>query len=81
LDETGNLVAQEDRLDAPAWNWQEGDVVAQVHRLALPPSLPEGSVIPAVGIYRRVDMTRLPVSMDDHIVGDQVFLSPVGITE
>ncbi len=79
LDGAGNLIAQEDRLDAPAWSWQRGDVVAQVHRLTLPPGLPEEAVVLAVGVYRRADMARLSVSMDGKLVGDQVFLSPVDV--
>jgi len=79
LDTAGQLVAQEDRLDAPAWAWHEGDVVAQVHRLTLPSTLPDKAVVLAVGIYRRVDMTRLPVSSGDLGVGDSVFLAPVDV--
>jgi hypothetical protein len=81
LDRTGTPVAQEDRLDAPAWAWREGDRIAQIHRLSLPPTLPEGSLILAVGVYRRTDMSRLSVSMDGRVIGDAVFFSPVDVTE
>jgi hypothetical protein len=79
LDGTGTLIAQEDRLDAPAWDWQKYDVVAQVHRLALPRELSQPLVALEVGMYRRADMSRLPVLVDDAVIGDCVFLEPVKV--
>lgn len=81
LDRAGMLVSQEDRLDAPAWAWREGDAVVQVHRLVLPSNLPDAELVLALGIYRRSDMRRLPVLLGGKVVGDQVFLSPVEIVE
>jgi hypothetical protein len=81
LDATGGLLAQEDRLDAPAWDWQKGDVIAQSHRVLLPRDLASGLVNLEVGVYRRADLRRLPVLVDDHVVGDSVFFSPVDVKE
>lgn len=80
LDGTGALVAQEDRLDAPAWDWREYDVVAQIHRFALPPDLSQSLVTLEVGVYQRADLSRLPVLVDGAIIGDRVFLEPVRVT-
>jgi hypothetical protein len=83
LDTTGALIAQEDRLDAPAWDWQEGDVIAQSHRIALPRGCPQGPVNLEVGVYRQADLRRLPVLVSDidgaetSAIGDAVFLQPV----
>jgi hypothetical protein len=88
LDSTGTLVAQEDRLDAPAWDWREGDVIAQSHRIVLPSDLPQGLLNLEVGVYRRGDLTRLPVFVDDSravqagsvgAIGDSIFLQPVRV--
>jgi hypothetical protein len=73
----GNVVGQEDRLDAPAWDWQAGDVVAQIHSFALQPDLPAGPVVLEVGVYRRSDGLRLPVLVDGGVVGDRVLLQPL----
>ena len=80
LDAAGVVVGQEDRLDAPAWDWQAGDVIAQIHRFTLPADLPLGSISLEVGAYRRADLARLPVLVDGSVVGDRVLLQPVEVT-
>ncbi len=62
LDAAGNLVTQQDRLDAPAWQWGAGDRFVQVHTLNLDATLPPGAYALAVGFYTRADMTRLPLT-------------------
>ena len=79
LDESGVIVGQEDRLDAPAWDWQMGDVIVQIHRLALPANLAEGPLVLEVGVYRRSDGIRLPVLVEGNVVGDSVLLPPVEV--
>jgi hypothetical protein len=81
LDAMGTLIAQEDRLDAPAWDWQRGDVIAQSHRVVIPRDLSPGLVYLEVGVYQQSDLTRLPVLEDDRVIGDCVFFSPVGVKE
>ncbi|MDY6878023.1 MAG: hypothetical protein SWK90_17715 [Chloroflexota bacterium] len=80
LDAAATIVAQEDRLDAPAWDWQAGDVIAQLHRFTLPPDISPGPVALKVGAYRRADLTRLPVLVDGIVVSDHVLLQPVEVT-
>jgi 4-amino-4-deoxy-L-arabinose transferase-like glycosyltransferase len=79
LNEAGNIVGQEDRLDAPAWDWQAEDVIAQIHRFTLPADLSEEPVTLEVGVYRRSDGARLPVVMDGSIAGDRVLLQSLEI--
>jgi hypothetical protein len=55
----GQIVAQEDRLDAPAYGWREGDLIAQVNRLALPAE--SGAVAIEIGLYNSETGDRLPV--------------------
>lgn len=81
LDGAGNIVGQEDRLDAPAWDWQKDDVIAQIHRFALQPDLSAGPIALEVGIYRRSDGLRLPVLVEGSVVGDRVTLQPLEIVD
>jgi 4-amino-4-deoxy-L-arabinose transferase-like glycosyltransferase len=73
LDETGQIVAQDDRLDAPAWNWRAGDAFAQVHEIRLDDVSP-GVYDLAAGIYNRHTMERLAAVIEGAEVGDRVLL-------
>jgi hypothetical protein len=79
LDESRSIVGQEDRLDAPAWDWQPGDVIVQIHRFALPADLSPGTITLNVGVYRRSDGLRLPVAVDGNAAGDHVLLQTLEI--
>ncbi len=81
LDGAGNVIGQEDRLDAPAWDWQAGDVIAQIHRFALQPAFSEGPIVLEVGVYRRSDGLRLPVLAEGSVVGNRVLLQPLEIVK
>lgn len=61
LDESGNHFAQRDSLEAPSWDWQPGDVIIQVHPIAIPPDTAPGVYPAIVGIYDRQSRERLPV--------------------
>jgi hypothetical protein len=76
------VVAQEDRLDAPAWNWHSGDVVAQLHRLTLDPEVAGGVYHLEVGIYDNHDpeLARFPVVVDGEEIGDSIRLRSVEVT-
>jgi 4-amino-4-deoxy-L-arabinose transferase-like glycosyltransferase len=80
LDADGTIVGQEDRLDAPAWNWRAGDTFVQLHRVQIPADTPPGQYSVAVGIYNRHSRKRLPVVADGVKVSDRVFLEPVRVT-
>ncbi|MFN2229328.1 MAG: hypothetical protein ACK2VA_06135, partial [Anaerolineae bacterium] len=81
LDGAGNVVGQEDRLDAPAWDWQAGDVVVQIHRFELQSDLGAGPIALEVGIYRRSDWVRLSVLVDGNVVGDSVLLQSLEVVD
>jgi hypothetical protein len=80
LDGTG-VVGQEDRLDAPAWNWRSGDVLAQLHRFRMDPDAPPGLYQLEVGIYTDRDMARLPIIVKGATVDDRILLQPLEIVD
>jgi len=75
------VVAQEDRLDAPAWNWHAGDVVIQLHYLAIDAGTAPGLHRVEVGFYRDRDenLARLPVVVDGGRVDDHLILDTVEV--
>lgn len=90
----GNIVAQQDRLDAPSWNWHPGDLFVQLFRISLPADLVPGTYRLILGAYTvpdRVDavltghepdptMPRLPVLANGQIIGDFIELPPLEVT-
>jgi 4-amino-4-deoxy-L-arabinose transferase-like glycosyltransferase len=79
LDAEGEIVGQDDRLDAPAWDWRAGDTFAQIHRIQLGDSVRPGSYDLAVGVYNRHTAIRLPV-VGGTVVDDRVFLDLVRVS-
>lgn len=61
LDEEGNIVAQDDRLDAPSASWQTGDIVVQMHHLAIPAEATPGTYTVVAGLYDRGSQQPLAV--------------------
>ncbi len=61
LNADGTILLQRDSLDAPAWDWQNGDTIMQVHRLAVPADTKAGEYAAEVGLYDRVTGERLTV--------------------
>jgi hypothetical protein len=58
----GSIMAQQDRLDVPAYGWRTGDVIAQVHHIDLPPDLRKGAL--TIGLYNPDTNARLPVTIN-----------------
>jgi hypothetical protein len=79
LDANGAVVGQEDRLDAPAWNWQPGDAFVQLHRLTVKKDLPPGDYQLLIGVYQRNTLKRLTVYTGDKIADDHVLLGSVQV--
>jgi hypothetical protein len=82
------VVAQQDRLDAPAWNWHPGEVFAQVHRLVIGDDVVTGLYPLEVGAYTRpipspIDpnppTTRLALFVDGQPVSDRILLPPLEV--
>ncbi len=78
LNAAGNIVGQQDRLDAPAWDWQAGDVIAQLHRFTLPPDA-TGTLTLEVGAYKPTDLTRLPILVNGITTDNRILLTPVEV--
>ncbi|NLE44785.1 MAG: glycosyltransferase family 39 protein [Chloroflexi bacterium] len=82
------VIAQEDRLDAPAWNWRPGEIFAQVHTLKIGDDVPPGQYPVAVGAYTRDMPTpiepdpateRLVIDVGGGVVADHILLPPIRI--
>ena len=56
-----SILVQQDRLDIPSWGWQTGDIVVQIHQLALPADAAAGEYQVIVGMYDRPSLQRTPV--------------------
>jgi hypothetical protein len=82
LDPAGTVMAQRDSLEAPAWGWQAGDLILQIHPVFIPPETAAGRYETIVGIYDRLSGDRLPVHDDQgQIAGDRVFVVPLVVNE
>lgn len=89
----GSVPAQNDRLDAPSWNWHPGDRFVQLFRLPLPADLSPGIYRLIAGAYTtpdRVDavlsghepdpaMPRLPVLKNGEASGDYIDLPAIEV--
>jgi hypothetical protein len=81
LDGGNAVVGQEDRLDAPAWNWRSGEVFAQVHRFRMDADAPAGLYQLEVGIYTDHNLERLPIIVDGASIDDHILLQPLEILD
>jgi 4-amino-4-deoxy-L-arabinose transferase-like glycosyltransferase len=93
LDSENQIIAQQDRLDAPSWEWQPGDIFLQLHHLRLAAEAPPGSYTLIAGVYTtpdRVDavlaghepdpaMPRLSIYAGDELLDDHLVLSTLEI--
>ena len=72
----GAVAAQDDRLDASAASWRAGDMLAQVHRLAVRPGTPPGAFPVRVGVYTLPSLSRLDVHGGDTVLIGSVEVTP-----
>ncbi len=79
LGSDGQIIGQLDRLDVPSWHWEPGDAFVQLHRFPTDAEVRPGVYPLAVGLYQREDSRRLPISMEDVVVGDRILLRPVKV--
>jgi hypothetical protein len=62
VDESGEIVAQDDRLGAPSEHWQTGDLIIQLL------TLPESTAELRLGVYDPADRRRLMVDGAEYFV-------------
>ena len=74
LDETGQIVAQNDALDVRVEGLQPGDQLAQLHTLFLPPELPPGRYALQMGLYESETFARFTVPVGADRTVDRVLL-------
>jgi hypothetical protein len=82
LDDASQIIGQQDRLDAPAWNWSPGDLLVQLHRFSIEADLTPGLYPLEIGVYvRKPGYPRLPVydSTDPSLVSDHILLPPIEV--
>jgi len=84
----GPVLAQQDLIGYPSWQWQPGDEFAQVHRFVIPPDTGPGQYPLEVGVYMRdipsavqpnPPTVRLMVYDGDEVTGDRVLLPPLPV--
>jgi hypothetical protein len=86
LNEEGGLVSQHDGVPAggrPTWSWQDAEVVADRHRLAVPQDVLSRteSYTVSVGLYDYATQERLPVVRSDgtRLPDDRIPLQPIPV--
>ncbi len=57
----GTILAQADRLDAPSWDWEAGDMIVQVHQIYIGGEVDLGEYETLVGVYDRITNKRLAI--------------------
>ncbi len=75
LGANGQIVAQQDQLDAPSEDWRPGDLIAQVNRVVIPPG--SGQVWVQVGLYNPESAERLPVIVEGREIDRRLLLRQV----
>jgi hypothetical protein len=77
LSDDGNIIAQQDLLSVPSWQWQTGDVILQIHQIWLAPELEPGVYETAVGLYSESTEVRVPITDS---TDDRAFVTPLQIS-
>jgi hypothetical protein len=71
----GSIGAQADQLDASAFGWRSGDLIAQIHHLALPDR--SGTYWIEIGLYNVDSGHRLPVMLAGREIDHRLLLYQV----
>jgi hypothetical protein len=83
---TGVPLAQADQLDAPSGSWVAGDWLVQLHEFVVPEGTAVGQYPVTIGLYTCLDSAceqtkRLPVQQNGSVIGDNLQLTELVITE
>jgi 4-amino-4-deoxy-L-arabinose transferase-like glycosyltransferase len=83
LNDRGELVTQFDQPpgggSVPTSTWQEGQTLHDAYPLPIPSSLSAGIYTIHIGMYTQPSLQRLPVYINDQVIGDSVVLSSIEI--
>ncbi len=82
----GVPLAQADRLDAPSSSWVAGDWLVQLHTFVVPVETAVGHYPLTIGLYSCLDPAckqteRLPVQQNGIVIGDNLQLTELMVTE
>jgi hypothetical protein len=82
MDNAGDIIAQQDSLEAPSWDWLEGDIFLQVHPVTIPGGVAPGLYKTTVGAYDRSSGERTPLlNPAGEIVDNRAFVVPLEVNE
>lgn len=81
LNSTGQVISGYDGFGAPPNRWIAGDVIVQLHRLALPTDLPPGLYPLELGWYEQSSGMRWTVPLSDGSQIDRLLLSPLQVNK
>ena len=79
LDSDGVPFAQADRLDAPSYAWQPGDLMVQLHEFIVPEETAVNTYPLTIGFYTPNNNQRLPLSLNSTPIGDHIQLTTLTI--
>ncbi len=76
VDADHNIIAQQDLLSVPSWQWQTGDIILQVHQIWIAPEIEAGEYETAVGLYSEATGERVPIV---GVADDRAFVTSLQI--
>ncbi len=79
LDDSGNVRCQYDGLDVPTIGWHTGDLLVQHHPVPIAGDIEPGRYWVQLGVYDSRTMARLPITVNDEMVGTQLLLPSVEV--
>ncbi len=78
----GTILTQQDRLDAPSWDWQAGDFVVQIHQMQVPAEATPDRYEVVAGVYDRTSEVRLPLwASRPGEDNSRAFIAPLVVSE
>ncbi|HET7377752.1 MAG TPA: hypothetical protein VFK30_13650, partial [Anaerolineae bacterium] len=79
LNDRGEIAAQWDGLTIDQHYIQAGDIIVQVHFIALPPNFPEGIYRLQLGLYDLESGARVPIEIEGQAIADRILLQSITV--
>ena len=79
LEKDSRVRGGQDRLDAPVTHWQRGDIIIQIHTLALDAGAKPGVYQLEIGFYTTETLERWPVFENETPVADRLLLHSIKV--